>query len=234
MSRRAQGFGGIPLGPKAGVIGVLVLIGLVLVLNQGRFGEGHDIPAIDRPLEGLRAMPTPGRAAAGLPGAATSARTPLRFAATVDVDANRRWRQALGDRAWQDMEQPLTAQVARDLAGLPAPPGLVITYGVARVAAAEVQRQLGIREAVSAAVEDDPPARENLARRLRLQAICLAGVYVGSVYGKDVLTAANVRITLDAGLVQGSRSGAEDAWLLRGARAADPRDCRAFQDSSGG
>lgn len=208
---------------------MLVLIGLAVALNQGRFGEGHDIPAIDRPLEALSPMPHAGPAAAGPPGAASSPRDPLAFAAAVNADVNRRWGASFGARAWEAMEQPLTPQVVRDLAAVKAPPGLVISYGLARVAAAEVQRQLGIRDEVSDTVGDDPPVRENLARRLRLQAICLAGVYVGSVYGEGILTAANVRVTLDAGLVRGSRSGAEDAWLLRGARAADPRDCTAFQ-----
>lgn len=227
---RPRGVAGIPLTARNGVIGVLLLLAIVFVTAQGRFGEGTEIGRIDDPLEAVAVMPLAPAGAAGPPGAADSRERPLAFAERVTADVNRRWDAAIGGGVWRDMDQPLTARVAQDLSRVAAPDGLVLTYGVARVAAAEVQRQLGIREAVSRAAEDDPPTREALARRLRLQAICLAGVYLGSAYGPDRITDEAVRRALDAGLVQGTRSGAEDAWLRRGARSGRAADCAAFRD----
>jgi|GEM_PF-6354481 len=219
---RPRGALGLPLGPAAGVAGVLALLLLVLLTRGGQVGEGADFTAIDRPLAELAPLP----AGPAVAGADAARRRPQVAARAITADLDRRWRAstALVVADWAPLGRPLTPGLVADVATAPGPPGLALAHALARAAAGEVQARIGIRAAVDAAAADDPPAEAALRARLVRQAECLAGQYLASAHPPASLTPSALRRAL-------AGRGADLAWLRRGMEAASPAGCAAFGDT---
>lgn len=216
-----------PRGPRGvlfGVGGVAVLLGLAVVLGMNRQQNVAPLASADTMLARLGPVaPRPAVDTAGVPSAIAAAR--------VQADVDRAWRASLEPAGyeWHDQVQPLPAESLRILTALDVPRPVALAYGVSFAAAGELQSSLGIRDVVSGHARSAAAAdRDGMARDLRRQATCLAGVYLGSRFGPRELTPTVVGRLLDAGLVRGTRDPGLDAWLVRGSRSRHPAVCRVF------
>ncbi|MFB9472950.1 neutral zinc metallopeptidase [Nonomuraea salmonea] len=96
-----------------------------------------------------------------------------------------------------------------------------------------LQTLTGVRRAYEARHRAEPRRRAELRRRFELQADCLAGVFMGSVYGSLARTGADWAALKDAVRASGDEDGHSShgkgatrvSWLERGRRTLTPSAC---------
>ncbi|MFG1699208.1 neutral zinc metallopeptidase [Nonomuraea sp. NPDC049309] len=96
-----------------------------------------------------------------------------------------------------------------------------------------VQTLTGVRRSYEARHRAEPARRAELRRRFELQADCLAGVFIGSVYGSLARTGEDWQALKDAVRATGDEDGGSShgtgagrvSWLERGKRTLDPSAC---------
>jgi predicted metalloprotease len=122
-------------------------------------------------------------------------------------------------------------------------------YVVAHEVGHHVQTLLGIAHQKAAADRQDPAGANARSVRFELQADCLAGVWMHSVYNRGELTDADIRDTLNAAAVAGDdfqanaggaqrpredwthgSSAERQQWLTTGLESGRPDDCDTFNE----